>query len=293
MGNVYVLGSINYDIVTTCKRLPVQGETINGSEFFCNSGGKGANQAVAAQKAGAVTFLLGGVGNDDFGKVCLDTISNYGVNTKFVQKTGGNTGSAVIIINNNDNRIIINSGANSAFDKEKMLSVIKDNIKPNDIFAVQLEIPLSYVEEGLEIAKMCGATTILNPAPAVKLSDKILENTDIIVPNETEAMILTGTENYKKACEIINVNNIIVTLGAKGCYYNGKVYPAKNSTPLDTTAAGDTFIGVLAACLSKGKSIEESIEYCQCACSITIERKGAQISIPTAEEIEMRFKEEK
>jgi ribokinase len=295
MKRIYIFGSINYDLVITSPYMPQRGETVTGNGFFTNSGGKGANQAVASSKLGGNVVMLGGVGDDGFGEECIKTMALYGVNTQYIQKVKNcNTGVAVIILTEGDNRIILDSGANTRFDNKKICDFIKRNVKEGDIFVSQLEIPLEFIREGFTAAREKGAVTILNPAPAQKISEDILKNTDIIIPNESEAQILTGIqtdtkEGIQKAYNCFReygIKDIIITLGKKGCYYNGKEYPAqKVETVVDTTAAGDTFIGALALQLAQGKTVEESIELCQKACALKITRKGAQVGIPTLQEV--------
>ena len=295
MKNIYIFGSINYDLVIKSPYMPKSGETLTGSGFFTNSGGKGANQAVACSKLGGNAIMLGAVGCDDFGKECKNTLKKFGVNTQYIQEVNNcNTGVAVVIVINGDNRIILEGGANIRFDKAAMYKTLEQNIKKDDILICQLEIPLDCVEEAFKIAQSKGALTILNPAPAQKIIHNILINTNVIIPNETEAEILTGAktnteEGIEKANNILKgygIKEVIITLGKKGCYYNGKTYPAmKVEKVVDTTAAGDTFIGALAAQLVKGKTVEQSIELCQKACALKIIRKGAQVGIPTLLEI--------
>ena len=295
MQKIYILGSINYDLVITSPYMPKSGETLTGSGFFTNSGGKGANQAVACAKLGGNTVMLGAVGDDGFGNDCKNSLKKYGVDTQFIQEVKNcNSGVAVIIVIDGDNRIILDGGANIGFDKAAMYKTIEQSIKKDDILVCQLEIPLDCVSEAFKIAKSKDAITILNPAPAQKLNKDILINTDVIIPNETETEILTGAktnteEGIEKGYNILKgygIKEIIITLGNKGCYYNGKTYPAmKVENVVDTTAAGDTFIGALAAQLVNGKTVEQSIDLCQRACALKITRKGAQIGIPALKEV--------
>jgi ribokinase len=299
MKKIYIFGSINYDLVISSPYMPRSGETLCGSGFFTNSGGKGANQAVACAKLGGNAIMFGAVGSDGFGQECKNALSGYNVETGFIQTVDCNTGVAVIIIAGGDNRIILDGGANMRFDRQAMYDTIGRNLNRGDILICQLEIPLDCVREGFKIAKSKGAQTILNPAPAQKLSEDILNNTDIIIPNESETEILTGIktdteQGIEKAYNRLKgygISEVIITLGKKGCYYDGKIYPAvKVDKVVDTTAAGDTFIGALAAQLSNGKSVEQSIDFCQKACALKITRKGAQIGIPYLSEVTDYFK---
>lgn len=298
MHKVYVYGSINYDLVMNTSRIPKNGETISGNGFFTNSGGKGANQATASAKLGAQTYLIGAVGNDAFGVECLNALEKYNVKTEFVRKVNTNTGVAMIIVSEGDNRIILDQGANYKFDDEELNVIITNNVEKNDIFVTQLETPIEQVEYALAIAKAKGAYTILNPAPANKLSSELLENVDLLIPNESELELLSNCKiDYNdfnnsiiNAIDVLKnkgVNDIIVTLGERGCYYNGNIYPAYKTDVVDTTGAGDTFIGALANKLSLGNKIAESIQFCQFASSKTIAKKGAQISMPTLDEVRL------
>ena len=295
MKNIFVFGSINYDLVMSSPHMPKKGETVKGDNFFTNSGGKGANQAVACSKLGGNTFMLGATGADAFGTECKNALKAYGVNTGFVQTVENcATGTAVIILAECDNRIIIAGGANVSFDKEKRYGVINKNVKRGDIFICQLEISAECVAKGFEIAKSNGALTILNPAPAQKIGVEILKHTDIIIPNETEAEVITGEsagcinglKNAGKYFKAFGVSEAVITLGSRGCYYNGKIYPAhKADKVVDTTAAGDTFIGALAGRLAAGLDIAGSLDFCQKACALKVARRGAQIAIPTLAEV--------
>ena len=295
MKDIFVLGSVNFDLTVHTDRMPQKGETACGKDFITNSGGKGANQAVAAAKLGGNVKLIGAIGNDFLGKECLASLTKFGVDATYVQHVGTNTGTATIIIENGDNRIIIDHGANFALDKDVVLRAIRDNVKSGDIFVTQLEIPTEIVEEGLSLAKQCGAITVLNPAPAVDVTDKMLANADYVIPNETEAQAICGLlpcdlQDLQKVDIMLHergANNVLVTLGSNGCYYNGKIYPVANKVvAVDTTAAGDTFVGALAVCLAEGKEVANSIDFCQMASSLTVTRYGAQISIPYLEELD-------
>ena len=294
MKDIFVLGSANFALTAHTDRMPQKGETACGKDFITNSGGKGANQAVAAAKLGGNVKLIGAIGNDFLGKECLASLTKFGVDVTYVQHVGTNTGTATIIIENGDNSIIIDHGANFALDKDVVLRAIRDNVKSGDIFVTQLEIPTEIVEEGLSLAKQCGAITVLNPAPAVDVTDKMLANADYVIPNETEAQAICGLlprdlQDLQKVDIMLHergAKNVLVTLGSNGCYYNGKIYPVANKVvAVDTTAAGDTFVGALAVCLAEGKDVANSIDFCQMASSLTVTRYGAQISIPYLEEL--------
>lgn len=294
MKNIFVLGSINFDLTVRTERIPQKGETTCGHGFIANSGGKGANQAVAVSKLGGKVKLIGAVGNDFFGNECINSLKKYNVDTSFVSVADCSTGTAVIVVENGDNRIIIDHGANYCIDKDKTLQIIRDNVKNGDVFVTQLEVDATLVEDALAVAKQCGAITVLNPAPALNVSDKMLANADYVIPNETEAQIICGIlpqnlqdlQKVDKLLQSRGAKNVIVTLGGVGCYACGQIFPIPNKVvAVDTTAAGDTFVGALCTKLADGVSVQNAIDFCQKASALTVTRYGAQVAIPYLEEI--------
>ena len=297
MKKVVVVGSINMDLVTICNRVPEGGETLFGEEFFQVPGGKGANQAVAIGKLGTEVTMLGKVGKDSFGKDLIEAMKKSGVNTEYIEEGEKATGIAKIIVEKSgQNRILVVAGANSEVDKayiDKHLDVIKSC----DILVAQLEIPVETVAYALEKAKEFGKKTILNPAPARELSEDIIKNSDLIIPNESELAVITGMktdtrEEIKLAAEkLLNlgVNNLIVTLGSKGSLHLNKeiceFHSAYKVKAIDTTAAGDSFIGGFVREL-KENSVGEAIEFATKVSAIAVTKKGAQTSIPSIEEVE-------
>ncbi|CAK7044582.1 ribokinase [Fusobacterium varium] len=303
MKKVVVAGSINMDLVTVCERAPKGGETLFGKEFFQVPGGKGANQAVAIGKLGTQVTMLGKIGNDSFGKDLVASMKNSGVNTEYIENSASSTGIAKIIVEaNGQNRILVVSGANMDVDRayiDRHIDVINDS----DILVTQLEIPIDTVEYVLKKAKEAGKITILNPAPAAQLNDEIIKNSDIIIPNESELGIITSmpTNTLKEieaaAQKLLNmgVKELIVTLGSQGSLHLNKkgstIHSAYKVNAVDTTAAGDSFIGGLVKNI-QDDNLDEAIEFATKVSAITVTRKGAQISIPTIEEVE-NFKGEK
>lgn len=303
MKKVVVAGSINMDLVTVCERAPKGGETLFGKEFFQVPGGKGANQAVAIGKLGTQVTMLGKIGNDSFGKDLVASMKNSGVNTEYIENSASSTGIAKIIVEaNGQNRILVVSGANMDVDRayiDRHIDVINDS----DILVTQLEIPIDTVEYVLKKAKEAGKITILNPAPAAQLNDEIIKNSDIIIPNESELGIITGmpantlNEIEASAQKLLNmgVKELIVTLGSQGSLHLNKkgstLHSAYKVNAVDTTAAGDSFIGGLVKNI-QDDNLDEAIEFATKVSAITVTRKGAQISIPTIEEVE-NFKGEK
>lgn len=291
MSKVFVIGSINMDLVVGTDRLPQIGETVHGSGFFINPGGKGANQAVAAQKLGGDVRFCANVGSDEFGNILISGLKKYGVNTDFVeQQEKEASGVAVITVVKGDNCIILASGANGKMQAEQIDRFL-DTAGEGDILMVQMEIPEEMVRYALRIGKTKGMITIFNPAPAVGCNTSFYRYTDIIIPNETEAFILTGEKDPEKAARLLAeiIPQVIITLGAHGCLYcNGddyKIYDCPKVCAIDTTAAGDTFCGALAARLSKGYSIETAIHFALNAASLAVTKKGAQSSIPYEHEV--------
>lgn len=294
MKKVFVLGSVNFDMTIYTDKLPDAGETVCGYDFMSNSGGKGANQAVAVSKLGGDACLIGSVGRDFFGQQCMEILKKFGVDLRHVQLSDKNTGTAVVIIKDADNRIIIDHGANFALQPQFVEKVIRENVREGDVLVTQMEILSDCVEAGLKTAKEMGAVTVFNPAPSQGVTDSILRYADYVIPNEYEARDICGIEpkNLQDLCAIDRilhskgVKNVIVTLGDKGCYYDGKIYPALSiADAVDTTAAGDTFVGALCVKLAEGSDVEQSLSFCQAASGITVMRRGAQVAIPYLEEL--------
>ncbi|MDD4833045.1 MAG: ribokinase [Clostridia bacterium] len=297
MSRIFVLGSMNTDFSICCDKMPMRGETVVGRDFFISSGGKGANQAVAATKLGGSAVMLGAVGNDIFAEKIIKSISDYGVDARYIQKKNVSTGVAIITIENNDNRIIIDGGANNLVVENDFRQILIDNAEKGDILVTQLEIPIETVSATLETAKSIGMITILNPAPAKKLSENIYKYCDYLIPNETEAAILSGISvidtNYQKIRNYfikLGVKNVIITLGKDGCVFCNKeeirhlaAIPVKVA---DTIAAGDTFIGAYATALTEGKDDAAALNFSLRASALTVTKHGAQQSIPTKSELD-------
>lgn len=293
---IAVIGSLNMDLVSYCKRVPDVGETLFGEKFVQNPGGKGANQAVAIAKQGENISFFGKVGNDSFGKELKNSLKKVGVKVENIEEESISTGIAKILVEaTGNNRILVIPGANFLVDKE-YIDRKKNEILKADIIVLQFEIPLETVEYIVEVCKE--KTIILNPAPAKKIPDSILKNIDYLIPNESELGILAqmksdNIENIKKAYEKIEekgVKNLITTLGDKGVLYkkNGKLeeIPSYKVKAIDTTAAGDSFIGGFVSGLSRGESLEAAIDRGMKTASIAVTREGAQKAIPTKEEVE-------
>ena len=296
MKRIYVAGSINMDLVIKTDTFPVKGMTVMGEGFMTNPGGKGANQAVAIAKMQGDVKMIGAVG-DAFGEELIDTLKNYHVNTDLIKKCQDiSSGIAVIVISENDNRIILDSGSNGLVSLEQIKEALTES-KEGDYYLTQLEIPVNVVEESIKYAKGLGLITILNPAPALKFNEEIFAYLDYFIPNQTECEFYTGInpktqdEAIKAAKVLIDkgVKNVIITLGTLGAISVSKddyeYVKAYKVDAVDTTAAGDTFVGVTTSFLAKGYSIKEALNYANLAASKTVQRPGAQQSIPYLKEI--------
>lgn len=284
MTRIFVTGSINTDFVITTSHMPKSGETLIGNGFFSAKGGKGANQAVAAARLGGKVAMRGCVGDDSFGLDALMSLKNEGIDISHVRVCKNTpTGTAVIIVENGDNRIIIDKGANNSLSI-KDIDDFLDEAKEGDIYLTQLENPIEVIGYGLKKAKEKGLYVILNPAPTNKEIIPCLKYCDLITPNENESEFLGGKEKLLK-----EVKTVLVTLGGKGFEIatkdHAKNYPCIKVNPIDTTAAGDTLCGGVAARLAEGKTMEEAAKFGSCAASIACTKKGAQSSIPTLNEV--------
>lgn len=294
--NVLVIGSINVDYVIHTEILPKLGETITGSDFAMNFGGKGANQAVAIAKSGCAVKMLGAVGKDLSGELAIKNLESFGVDVSSVIKADTPTGAAVITVCDGDNHIILDVGAN-AFITPERIDEKAELFDWADILVMQYEIPTESVLHAARLAKQKAKTVILNPAPVKTVSDELYGYVDWIIPNEFEAQLITGVEQNTDAdaeaamskLRDMGTKNAIITLGKRGCaYHNGeniRYAGVFNVKRVDTTSAGDSFIGGFCSALCEGKSIDEAVYYASAVSSITIGRAGASISIPTAEEV--------
>lgn len=295
---IVVIGSSNTDMVIKSDRLPKPGETILGGNFLMNHGGKGANQAVAAARLGGNVTFVCKIGNDIFGNETIEMFHREKIDTTYVGITSKEP-SGVALINvdkKGENCIVVASGANNTLSIEDIRNA-ESAIKQASIVIMQLETPIESAIYAAQVAKKNGITVILNPAPARQLPDDLLANVDILIPNVTEAELISGMQitDDESAKEVIRyisskgIKTVIITMGAKGALAceNGEFIhiPAFKVEAIDTTAAGDTFCGGLCVALCEGKSLKEAIVFASKASSISVTRMGAQVSIPMREEI--------
>ncbi len=264
----------------TTKQLPAKGETVIGGEFITYPGGKGANQAVAAARLGSAVKLIGAVGDDVFGTSLLNGLQGEGINLDGVRvKAGCSTGVANIILSEHDNRIIVAPGANT-YVTPKLIDQNIEAITTSDVILMQLEIPIETVEYVTNIAVKEKIPVILNPAPYQKLSANLLNNLTYITPNALEAREL------KLDTDCLEIDDkLIVTKGSEGVEYKGRCYPASVVEVKDTTGAGDTFNGALAAFISKGIPLSEAIPKANIAAAISVTKEGAQTGMPSLAEV--------
>jgi ribokinase len=295
---IVVVGSCNTDMVIKADRLPVPGETILGGTFFMNPGGKGANQAVAAARMGGHVTLISKTGNDVFGKQSVMLYKSENIKTDFVFSDPNQpSGVALITVDSNgENCIVVASGANASLNPMD-INKARTEIESSDLVLMQLEIPIETVDYVAEMANNKGIKVILNPAPARALSEQLLKNVYVIIPNKTEAEILSGikvtdVESAQRAADIISakgVDIVVITLGAQGALIKEHdtfhFVEAFKVDTLDTTAAGDAFCGSFCVGLSEGKSILESVQLAARAAALTVTRMGAQGSIPYRSEL--------
>lgn len=302
MKKLCVLGSVNVDHVIRVPYFPKAGETLKGGHYHIAYGGKGANQAVAAARVRNTSLVevdfIACIGADDIGRAMKQAFVQDGINPEHIVEVADQmTGIAMIqVADSGENSIVISAGANANLD-ESVVAQHQATIERADCLLVQLETPLQAVEKALKIAKANHTQVILNPAPAQPLSDEILANIDMITPNETETALLTGIQvvdeqTAQQAAKVFHqkgIQTVLITLGAKGAFLsengNGEIIAGFKVTPVDTTAAGDTFNGALAIALLEGKSMRDAVMFAHKASSISVTRMGAQSSIPTRAEL--------
>lgn len=298
MKGIAVVGSSNTDMIISMGRIPKPGETIIGGDFAMAAGGKGANQAVAAARAGGRVSFIARVGDDLFGEQAIRGFAADGIDVRHVLKDGSApSGVALIFVGGDgENSIGVASGANARLSPDD-IALAREAIGSAGVLLVQLEIPIETVRAAV-LAAARDARVILNPAPAQPLDDDLLGRVSILTPNETEAALLTGLEVEDEAGAALAAEAlrrrgpeiVIITLGAKGALVSDasgtRLVPAFSVDPVDTTAAGDVFNGALAIALSEDRPLDEAVRFANAAAAISVTRPGAQPSAPGRTEIE-------
>lgn len=299
VAHVTVVGSLNMDLVARASRIPQAGETIIGGDFHTLPGGKGANQAVAAARLGAQVSMVGRVGQDAFASPLLDNLSAAGIDHTFVtQDLEAATGVALIVVDDaGQNSIVVASGANMRLLPADV-DAAEAMIATADVLLLQLESPLETVTRAAELARAHQVTLILNPAPARSLPASLLSLVDVLIPNESETALLTGmpvSDRSEAAAAALalresGVGTVILTLGERGALLareeETELFPAFNVTPVDTTAAGDAFVGGFAVALAEGRPVAEAVRWGNAAGALAATQLGAQPSLPTRQALE-------
>ncbi len=296
---IAVIGSVNMDLVINLEEIPKVGETVCGGVFMTNPGGKGANQAVAAAKLGSEVCFIGCVGDDDFAPALKKNLKDAGVDISHLETLGKEkSGVAFIQVDKEGrNNIAVASGANFAITKE-MIDKHISALEGADIAVFQIEIPMEINRYALKRAREAGCTVIFNPSPVTELTPEVFASTNIMIPNEHELARLTALpcdslENIEAAARALQkrgVETVIVTLGEKGAMVldgeNCVLRPALRVKAVDTTAAGDAFLGGFAHCYEKTQDIMQAVDFGQRVAAFAVQRAGAQQSMPTAADIE-------
>lgn len=297
--HIVVLGSVNTDLVLRCAALPAAGQTVHGSDFRCMPGGKGANQAVAAARLGASVRFIGSIGADEFGRAARDNLDAEGIDTRHLREARDvATGTAMILVDasSGQNCIALSEGANALVDADLVDAAAAD-ICSAALLVCQLETPTAATLYAAQLAHGAGVPVLLNPAPAAPLDAALLGLVDLLVPNESEAMVLAGlpTHGPFDAARVLDAlhgmgaRSVLVTLGAQGVLHsNGRAqthHPAQIAHAVDTSGAGDAFIGALSAALVAGMPLVAAIEFAQRAASLSVTRHGAMAAMPYLREL--------
>jgi ribokinase len=304
VGKVVVVGSINTDMTVRVPRIPAPGETVLGRDFQISGGGKGANQAVAAARAGGAVTFVTALGTDDLGERAIANLVREGIDIGLVRRVpGAPSGVALILVDERgENSIAVAAGANSELRPEDV-EPLAQTLEDGDVILLQLEIPLVTVEAAMRVAVQHHARIILNPAPAQPLPDTILAAVSLLTPNEWEVEQLTGVISrgqvpLSRAAEALHdhgVRSVLITLGARGVFASAdgvqELVPAFRVEAVDTTAAGDVFNGTLAVALVEGQSLRDAVRFSNAAAALSVTRMGAQASAPWRAEIEAFLRE--
>jgi ribokinase len=299
MSRIVVIGSINTDMVVRSSQLPLPGQTVMGHSFMTTGGGKGANQAVAAARLGADVSLIARIGSDAFGEMSIESFKKENISTANIYTdSDAPSGVAFIVVDDRgENIIVVAPGANATLNA-KDIQDAEDVIKTAGIVLFQLEIPMRTVAEGIRLAKKHNRMVMLNPAPAAPIPEEILHSVDIITPNQTEALTLTGIAvgdavTAQQACDVLHgmgILTVIITMAEQGAYissesYKGLIRGFNAGKVVDTVAAGDTFCGALAIAIAEGKSLQYAVQFANAAAALSVTKAGAQASIPEQAEV--------
>jgi ribokinase len=301
--NIVVVGSSNTDMIIKLERIPKPGETIIGGEFVTAAGGKGANQAVGAARAGGAVTFVARVGRDMFGERAVAGFVKDGINVGFVlkDKTSPSGVALIFVAKDGENSIAVASGANAKLLPADVKKA-RQALAAASVLVMQLETPLATVQAAAGLAAALGVLVILNPAPARPLPDELLKRVSLLTPNESEAELLTGIkvdsdEAAAKAAQALlakGVQTVIITLGARGAFVatagGTQLVPSFKVTPVDTTAAGDIFNGALAVALAEGRPLMEAVRFANAAAALSVTKMGAQPSAPKRKDIEALLK---
>ncbi|MEV4224291.1 ribokinase [Nonomuraea sp. NPDC049725] len=289
---ISVFGSANMDLVAYVSQAPKRGETVTGREFRTIPGGKGANQAIAAARAGARVAFLGAVGDDAFGAEMRDTLAGAGVDVALLRQVSGRSGIAHIVVDDDGgNSIIVVPGANGtiAGPTEEERAVIA----ASQALLLQLELPMEAVVAAAGAAREAGVPVILTPAPSQPLPAALLDAVTLLLPNEHEAADITGATDPEAAMDALlqRVDEAVITLGSEGALYGGRTgerlrVPAVKVRAVDTTAAGDTFAGAFAVARAEGREAAGALRFASAAAALSVQREGASTSMPTRAEID-------
>jgi ribokinase len=290
---IVVVGSANMDLVGLAEHLPAPGETVLGDDFVMTPGGKGANQAIAAARAGGRCTFLGAIGSDSFGVTINARLTASGVDTTHVRTSYGASGVALIMVDHSgENSILVSPGANRSFTglKDEETTVIA----AGDVLLCQQEIPVTTVTEAALAARANGTRVVLNAAPARELPDDLLAAIDLLVVNEGEALAITGPGEQDMAALLEKVPRVVLTLGGAGAWYADRDGRSERVSPypvevVDTTAAGDAFTGALAVAWGEGRDMVEAVRWACAAGAACVRKVGAYPSLPTRADIDALY----
>jgi ribokinase len=296
-GAVVVVGSANMDVVLSVERMPAAGETLLASGAAQHPGGKGLNQAVASARAGAPTTFIGAIGKDAFGESLAQAMESAGVANDLVRRSDEPSGQAFILVDGaGENLIVVASGANAGMTE--LMAPERAVVEQCAVLLMQLELPAGIVHEAAAVAKAAGRTIMLNAAPAAPVNDDLVELLDYLIVNEHEARLIAARDDLAEAAAALaaRVPRLVVTLGASGSdvYDAGELVGTVAPPPVtavDTTGAGDTYCGALAAAVAEGRPLLDAVRFATAASALSVEKKGAVSSIPSRDEVDSKLKE--